>query len=718
MVPLWKKATSPTIEDTAREIVIKRALTKQLSRYVRDLQQELVGISADGVVTGGENASNVCFCLEAIFLHGLKDTFAKKMSSMFGTAGQDRIPTPDFWAFVMVYTHRDVLAQITRLNQVTTDVGRCRAWIRLALNENLLVSYVEAMMRDPKSVRCYYRPTAYMADREQPDILKQFLDGLTGFSFRLPVNCSVLNHWNPTPLQLAGIRQTPLEPVMPGIDVADFFQYDTRRSRSKLSVSTARGVTASVAIQADVLPPESSLSVKNEAGSRLDIHHESHIQQELTNEPEEKLRAGYREPVVAEDRLSGEASGSLSSISSAQVHELIQNLNMDANEGSKVHEGSPVSEPDFDVVENFPHETSKLPGNVLDPGVGWSSPFDDDDSAEGELEVEEPQSYDSLVLSYTQNVNRSLSGTPETRDFVSSTVRGSNEKMMPKEDTSEVSTSENSSEDLDFEMVPAAGTVDEETTELLQYLGKIQQEKGLDQQSYMCRSCHCPVGMIYGTASVCSYDGCSYCADCIGNEENVIPARIVHNWDFRRYPVSCRAKDFLKKVEHDPLLDLRSLNPSLYSAVPELAAVQVLRLQLSFLRPYLHTCSDTASSELRRLVWPREHLYEHVHLYSTFDMLQVPSGALNRTLQRAIAFARKHISSCQLCAAKGFVCEICRDPAVIYAFDMDVTHHCTVCFAVYHSVCFETTRSCPRCERRRQREDQSSVAGGEMLFGY
>ncbi|XP_077516738.1 pleckstrin homology domain-containing family M member 1-like [Amblyomma americanum] len=261
MVPLWKKATSPTIEEAARDIVIKRTLTKQLASCVRDLQQELV--NAEPVVTGGEAVSRVCFCLEAIFIHGLKDNIVKKMSSVFSNSGSDRSPTPDFWPVAMVYSHKDVLAQIGALNQISTDIGRCRAWLRLALNESLLVSYVEAMLQDRKTLRCYYRQTAYMADREQPDIVKQFLEGLSGFSFRLPVNCSVLNCWNAMPLQLAGLLKSAerMEPVMPALDVEDFFQHEaasqSRRMRSKLSVSSSR-MSSSVAIQASEPPPSES----------------------------------------------------------------------------------------------------------------------------------------------------------------------------------------------------------------------------------------------------------------------------------------------------------------------------------------------------------------------------------------------------------------------------------------------------------------------------
>lgn len=42
----------------------------------------------------------------------------------------------------------------------------------------------------------------------------------------------------------------------------------------------------------------------------------------------------------------------------------------------------------------------------------------------------------------------------------------------------------------------------------------------------------------------------------------------------------------------------------------------MLRLQLHFIQAYLFTCSSDKGQELRKMFWPREYLYEHVHLYS------------------------------------------------------------------------------------------------------
>ena len=45
---------------------------------------------------------------------------------------------------------------------------------------------------------------------------------------------------------------------------------------------------------------------------------------------------------------------------------------------------------------------------------------------------------------------------------------------------------------------------------------------------------------------------------------------------FNRFPVSNFARDTLAKVEKEPLFNVESLNPNLYSRVPELNRVKVL----------------------------------------------------------------------------------------------------------------------------------------------
>jgi hypothetical protein len=84
-----------------------------------------------------------------------------------------------------------------------------------------------------------------------------------------------------------------------------------------------------------------------------------------------------------------------------------------------------------------------------------------------------------------------------------------------------------------------------------------------------------------GFCRVCSFSGGYFCTECHVGQEWFIPARAIHNWDFRRFPVARRSAAFLEDIQHHPLLDLKSLNPRLYLAVDDMTQVQVINVSPS-----------------------------------------------------------------------------------------------------------------------------------------
>ena len=52
----------------------------------------------------------------------------------------------------------------------------------------------------------------------------------------------------------------------------------------------------------------------------------------------------------------------------------------------------------------------------------------------------------------------------------------------------------NDEEDSDFEVIPKPDREDERTLELLDNIGKIPKEHGLDQQNFECFGCKCSIG--------------------------------------------------------------------------------------------------------------------------------------------------------------------------------------------------------------------------------
>ncbi|CAG2245530.1 PLEKHM1 [Mytilus edulis] len=164
---------------------------------------------------------------------------------------------------------------------------------------------------------------------------------------------------------------------------------------------------------------------------------------------------------------------------------------------------------------------------------------------------------------------------------------------------------------------------------------------------------------VYGKPRVCTFDAGYYCFECHENDEYYIPAMLIHNWDFRKHPVAKCNYKFLQDAEDQTKIDISKVNPKLYEHVKEMEDLRVLRTQLYYLKTYLFTCKQSIADEFRQTLWPREYMYENIHLYSLSDFLQVPSGTLLTSLRKVIKFAIKHVYDCRLCSQKGYICELC-----------------------------------------------------------
>lgn len=88
----------------------------------------------------------------------------------------------------------------------------------------------------------------------------------------------------------------------------------------------------------------------------------------------------------------------------------------------------------------------------------------------------------------------------------------------------------------------------------------------LEAQHYTCAGCykHFDDGKTlirdfaqtfgWGKPRLCEYTNQLFCSSCHTNETAVLPARVLHNWDFTQYPVSQLAKSYLDSI-HDQVTD-------------------------------------------------------------------------------------------------------------------------------------------------------------------
>ncbi|XP_013907528.1 PREDICTED: differentially expressed in FDCP 8 homolog [Thamnophis sirtalis] len=233
-------------------------------------------------------------------------------------------------------------------------------------------------------------------------------------------------------------------------------------------------------------------------------------------------------------------------------------------------------------------------------------------------------------------------------------------------------------------------------------------ETGLDSQDYRCAECRAPISLrgIPGEARQCDYTGLYYCSSCHWNDQAVIPARVIHNWDFEPRKVSRCSMRYLVLMVSRPVLKLRETNPLLFNYVEELVEIRKLRQDILLMKPYFITCKEAMEARLLLQLQDRQHFVENDEMYSLQDLMDINAGRLSCSLTEIHTLFAKHIKlDCERCQAKGFVCELCKEGDVLFPFDSH-TSMCTDCSAVFHRDCFyDNSTTCPKCARLTLRKE-------------
>ncbi|KAJ7984949.1 hypothetical protein DPEC_G00360050 [Dallia pectoralis] len=200
MLAIQTPDTTPEAKD------IKQWIKAKLAWSLKALQKRYV--KTDAVVTSEDGDSNLlCCALEAIFIHGIKGKYVRsEAGGRVGKGGhRGTLPQPVFWSLLKTVTHRDVITELENMSFVNTDVGRCRAWLRLALNHGLMECYLASLFREGSKLQTHYQPFALLLDVEEREVLLSYIQGLASLTFNLSYKSAVLNEWTTTPLTLGGL---------------------------------------------------------------------------------------------------------------------------------------------------------------------------------------------------------------------------------------------------------------------------------------------------------------------------------------------------------------------------------------------------------------------------------------------------------------------------------------------------------------------------------
>nr|XP_060637215.1 pleckstrin homology domain-containing family M member 1 isoform X1 [Anolis sagrei ordinatus]XP_060637216.1 pleckstrin homology domain-containing family M member 1 isoform X1 [Anolis sagrei ordinatus]XP_060637217.1 pleckstrin homology domain-containing family M member 1 isoform X1 [Anolis sagrei ordinatus] len=253
-----------TAENGCQSQEVTQLIKKHLVNSIKALQKHYV--TSDALVTSDDgDANTLCCALEAVFVHGLK---AKHIKAGSGTKGRKHggrlpLPQPVFWALLKSVTHRNIISELEHLDFINTDVGRCRAWLRLALNDGLMECYLKLLLHEKAHLYEYYHSPALLLDMEEVEFLLTYLQGLSSLAFDLSYKSAILNEWTITPLSLSGLcPASELPEPLVGLTV--------RRKESLGSLSQSSG-SDEVEAHSAILPVTKSRQGNRLTASNLSI---------------------------------------------------------------------------------------------------------------------------------------------------------------------------------------------------------------------------------------------------------------------------------------------------------------------------------------------------------------------------------------------------------------------------------------------------------------
>ncbi|XP_015579695.1 uncharacterized protein LOC8288989 [Ricinus communis] len=233
----------------------------------------------------------------------------------------------------------------------------------------------------------------------------------------------------------------------------------------------------------------------------------------------------------------------------------------------------------------------------------------------------------------------------------------------------------------------------------------------LEAQHYTCVGCHKHFddGMTlvqdfvqalgWGKPRLCEYTGQLFCSSCHTNETAVLPAKVLHYWDFTPYPVSQLAKSYLDSIYEQPMLCVSAVNPFLFSKIPALHHIMNVRKKIGTMLPYVR-CPFRRT--INKGLGSRRYLLESNDFFALKDLIDLSKGAfaaLPVMVEMVSSKILEHIADqCLICCDVGVPCsarQACDDPSsLIFPFQEGEIERCKSCGSVFHKPCFRKLTSC------------------------
>uniref|UniRef100_UPI0037E7A738 sorting nexin-29 n=1 Tax=Semicossyphus pulcher TaxID=241346 RepID=UPI0037E7A738 len=177
--------------DTKRQHLLERLLDAVKQCQIRFGGRKEIATDSDSRV--------ICLCaqFEAVLQHGLRKSrglaltaAALKQAAGFSSKTEAELT---FWFYVKEHLNRHELQRFYSLRQISSELGRGRAWLRCALNEHSLERYLHTLLADRPRLGTYYEDWAFVLDEERASMLPTMAAGLNSILFAINIDNSDLN---------------------------------------------------------------------------------------------------------------------------------------------------------------------------------------------------------------------------------------------------------------------------------------------------------------------------------------------------------------------------------------------------------------------------------------------------------------------------------------------------------------------------------------------
>ncbi|XP_048250099.1 pleckstrin homology domain-containing family M member 2-like [Haliotis rufescens] len=157
---------------------LKDRIISNIAKAIKAIQeyQFYSGQESSILLTNSDwQCHKLCEHLDHALLHGLRHV------------------THGYWRMVNEFTRKNAIKDIERIQNITTDLGRGRAWIFMALNENLLESYLKCIADNSKFVKKFYVKEALVLDDQRMNLLLTLTSGLEMVCFQMECDVPYLD---------------------------------------------------------------------------------------------------------------------------------------------------------------------------------------------------------------------------------------------------------------------------------------------------------------------------------------------------------------------------------------------------------------------------------------------------------------------------------------------------------------------------------------------